>query len=271
MTITAPQPAPPHATPPNAPTLVVRGLSVRYDNDTPALDDIGFTVASGERVAIVGPNGAGKSTLLKTIAGLITPTHGTITVNGHQHTMCSDVAYVPQRAKVDWSFPIRVWDVVLLGRTGHIGWFGRVKHHDRELVQHSLELVAMADLAHRQIGELSGGQQQRVFIARALAQQACVLLLDEPVNGLDVHAQNDVLHIIDDIHQQGVTVLTATHDLQQASDATHYEQILLLNRRLIGHGNATDVMTAANLTAAYGSHMHRIETEQGTLLVHDRH
>lgn len=270
MTTTAPPPTPSHDTPYSVPALDVRRLSVRYASAT-ALDDVTFTVAPGERVAVVGPNGAGKSTLLKAIVGLIATTHGTITVNGHHHSMCNDVAYVPQRAHVDWSFPIRVWDVVMLGRTGHIGWFRRTQQHDRDIVQRSLELVQMRDLAHRQIGELSGGQQQRVFIARALAQQACVLLLDEPVTGLDVRAQNDVLHIIADIHQQGVTVLVATHDLQQASDPTHYERVLLLNRRLIGQGTAADVMTTANLTAAYGGNMHRIETEQGTLLVHDRH
>jgi ABC-type Mn2+/Zn2+ transport system ATPase subunit len=250
--------------------LDVRRLTVAYDH-TRVLDDISFTVASGERVAVVGPNGAGKSTLLKALVGLIRPTAGTIQVHGHLHTQCNDVAYVPQRADVDWSFPVNVWDVVMLGRAAHIGFFRSPSKHDRAQVRHSLEQVQMSDLAHRQIGELSGGQQQRVFVARALAQEACVLLLDEPLTGLDVRAQDEVLRIIDDIHHNGVTVLIATHDLQQAADTAHYEQVVLLNRRLIGAGAARHVLTADNLAAVYGGHLHRIETEQGVLLVHDRH
>jgi ABC-type Mn2+/Zn2+ transport system ATPase subunit len=252
------------------PALDVRHLTVSYEQAS-ALDDMSFTVAPGERVAVVGPNGAGKSTLLKAIVGLIRPLSGTIYVAGHLHTKCSDVAYVPQRAQVDWTFPVNVWDVVMLGRAAHIGFFRSASKHDREQVQRSLELVRMADLARRQIGELSGGQQQRVFIARALAQEACVLLLDEPLTGLDVRAQEEVLHIVEDIHQHGVAVLVATHDLQQAADTQHYERVLLLNRRLIAAGIAQNTLTAERLTEAYGEHLHRVETEQGVLLLHDQH
>jgi ABC-type Mn2+/Zn2+ transport system ATPase subunit len=177
---------------------------------------------------------------------------------------------VPQRAQVDWSFPVNVWDVVMLGRTAHIGLFRAPRKRDRAQVQHSLDLVRMSDLAHRQIGELSGGQQQRVFIARALAQEARILLLDEPMTGLDVRAQNEVLGIVDTIHQNGVTVLIATHDLSQAADTRHYERVLLLNRRLIGAGAAWHVLTDEQLTAAYGGHLRRVETEQGVLLLHER-
>jgi ABC-type Mn2+/Zn2+ transport system ATPase subunit len=258
------------APPVEVPALDVRHLTVSYER-AHALDDISFTVADGERVAIVGPNGAGKSTLLKAIVGLMRPLSGTIYVAGHLHTKCSDVAYVPQRAQVDWTFPVNVWDVVMLGRAAHIGFFRSAGKYDREQVQRSLELVRMTDLAHRQIGELSGGQQQRVFIARALAQEAQVLLLDEPVTGLDVRAQEEVLHIVEDIHQQGVAVLVATHDLQQAADTHHYERVLLLNRRLIAAGAAHNTLTAAHLTEAYGAHLHRVETEQGILLLHDQH
>jgi ABC-type Mn2+/Zn2+ transport system ATPase subunit len=257
----------PHTHPP---ALDVRNLTVAY-GQTRALDDISFMVASGERVAIVGPNGAGKSTLLKALVGLIRPTAGTVQVHGHLHTQCNDVAYVPQRAHVDWSFPVNVWDVVMLGRTAQIGFFRSPSKHDRFQVQHSLELVRMTDLAQRQIGELSGGQQQRVFIARALAQEACVLLLDEPITGLDARAQDEVLRIVADIHHNGVTVLIATHDLQQAADTAHYEQVVLLNQHLISVGAARHVLTAENLAAVYGGHLHRIETDQGVLLVHDRH
>lgn len=252
------------------PALVVRHLTVAYAR-TCALDDVSFTIAPGERVAVVGPNGAGKSTLLKALVGLIRPTSGTIQVGGHLHTQCSNVAYVPQRAQVDWSFPISVWDVVMLGRTAHIGWFRAPGKHDHAQVQRSLDLVRMADLAQRQIGALSGGQQQRVFIARALAQEARILLLDEPITGLDVRAQEEVLRIVDDIHQQGVTVLVATHDLQQAADTAHYERVLLLNRHLLGVGAAREVLTAEHLAAAYGRQHHRFEAEQGILVLPDQH
>jgi ABC-type Mn2+/Zn2+ transport system ATPase subunit len=181
------------------------------------------------------------------------------------------VAYVPQRAQVDWSFPVSVWDVVMMGRTAHIGWFRSSGKRDRERVQRSLELVHITDLSRRQIGELSGGQQQRVFVARALAQEASVLLLDEPVTGLDVRAQEEVLRIIDDVHDAGVTVLVATHDLQQAADHRHYERVLLLNRRIISAGNASQVLTADCLAEAYGGYLQQVETDQGIVLLHDQH
>jgi manganese/iron transport system ATP-binding protein len=250
--------------------LKVEHLTVTY-GATRALDDITFAVAPGERVALVGPNGAGKSTLLKALVGLIRPTSGTIVVGDHVHTKCSDVAYVPQRAQVDWSFPVSVWDVVMLGRTAHIGLFRSPKHEDREEVQRSLELVQMTDLARRQIGELSGGQQQRVFIARALAQKAEVLLLDEPVTGLDMSAEEEVLQVVDNIHRDGVTVLIATHDLQQAIKTQHYERVLLLNHRQIGFGTASEVLTADCLAEAYGRHLQRLETSDGVMQVHDQH
>ncbi len=250
--------------------LEISRLTVAYQQ-RPAISDISFCVRPGARVAVVGPNGAGKSTLLKAIGGLIRPTSGTIRAAGHLHTQCAAVAYVPQRAEVDWSFPVSVWDVVMMGRVGRIGLFRWPGKHDREQVQQSLELVRMASLSTRQIGELSGGQQQRVFIARALAQQASILLLDEPLTGLDVRSQDEVLTIIADVHQRGVTVLVATHDLGQAADSRHYEQVLLINRRLIGLGRAHEVLTAEHLMSAYGTHLHRIETDQGVLLLHDQH
>lgn len=252
------------------PALAVQDLTVTYERIR-ALEQVSFAVAAGERVAVVGPNGAGKSTLFKAIVGLLRPTRGAIWVNGHRHTQCTAVAYVPQRAQVDWSFPLSVWDVVMLGRTSHIGLFRSAGRHDRERVAHSLEQVHMTRLARRQIGELSGGQQQRVFIARALAQEASVILLDEPLNGLDAPAQEEVLRIIDEVHQEGVTVLVATHDLQQAADQRHYERVLLLNHQLIAVGAAHTVLTADCLAAAYGRAIQRVETDQGVVLLHDQH
>jgi ABC-type Mn2+/Zn2+ transport system ATPase subunit len=155
----------------------------------------------------------------------------------------------------------------MLGRTAHIGLFRPPGKHDHAQVQRSLELVRMTDLARRQIGELSGGQQQRVFLARALAQEARILLLDEPITGLDVRAQEEVLRIVGDIHRQGVTVLVATHDLQQAADTAHYERVLLLNRQLLGVGPAQEVLTEEQLAAAYGRQLQRVATEHGSLLL----
>ncbi len=250
--------------------LEIDDLTVAYPHYT-ALESISLRVAAGTRVALVGPNGAGKSTLLKTIVGLIRPAAGTIRVMGHVHEQCCAVAYVPQRAQVDWSFPVSVRDVVMMGRVGHIGLLRLPRKQDREQVQHSIELVRMGNLANRQIGELSGGQQQRVFLARALAQQAQVVLLDEPFTGLDVRSQDELLQIIETIHAAGVTVLVATHDLQQAADTAHYEQVVLLNRHLLAAGTAATVLTPEHLAAAYGTHLHRIATDEGVLLLHDRH
>lgn len=252
------------------PALAVGHLTVTY-GPVCVLEDISFSLQAGERVALVGPNGAGKSTLLKTLVGLVRPKAGTIEVFGHLHTQCSDVAYVPQRVNVDWSFPINVHDVVMLGRTSHIGLFRSPRRHDHAQVERSLALVRLEHLAHRQIGELSGGQQQRVFIARALAQDARILLLDEPMTGLDVRTQDEVLTIVADIHSNGVTVLIATHDLHQAAQSTYYERVMLVNQHLISIGTASEVLTAEHLTATYGGHLHRIETNQGVILLHDRH
>jgi ABC-type Mn2+/Zn2+ transport system ATPase subunit len=255
---------------PVQPALEVRDLSVLYRH-THALDNISLQVQAGTRVALVGPNGAGKSTLLKTIVGLVKPTSGTIRIAGNGLSRGSAVAYVPQRAMVDWNFPVTVRDVVMMGRIGQIGLLRLPRRQDRAQVQASLEQVRMADLAHRQIGQLSGGQQQRVFLARALAQQAQVLLLDEPFTGLDIRSQDELLQIIEGIYAMGVTVLVATHDLQQAADTQHYEQVVLLNRRLIASGRASDVLTPAHLAEAYGTHLHRVNTPEGAILLHDRH
>lgn len=253
-----------------APALDVRDLSVVYEH-THALDSITLQVQAGTRVALVGPNGAGKSTLLKAIVGLVKPTLGTIYVEGCAHNHRNAVAYVPQRAMVDWNFPVTVRDVVMMGRIGQIGLLRPPRRQDRAQVQASLEQVRMTELAHRQIGQLSGGQQQRVFLARALAQQAQVLLLDEPFTGLDIRSQDELLQIIEEIHAAGVTVLIATHDLHQAADTQHYEQVVLLNRRLIAAGSADAVLTSAHLAEAYGTHLHRIHTPEGEIMLHDRH
>ena len=215
-----------------------------------ALRDLTFTLSVGERIALVGPNGAGKSTLFKLIVGIVQPTAGTVLVFGRPPEKHTCIAYVPQRNEVDWSFPATVEDVVMMGRVGKIGLFRRPKPHDKERVQHSLARVNAQMLAKKQIGELSGGQQQRVFIARALAQEAELLLLDEPLNGLDRPSQADIFEVLDGLRGDGVTALVATHDLSLAAE--RFDRILLLNQRLIAFAPPTECLTAENLRLAYG-------------------
>ncbi len=238
---------------PGTPSLALAGVSVRYDGAL-ALDDISFEVAQGERVAVVGPNGAGKSTLFRVIAGLIRPTAGTLRIFGQPAGEHLCIAYVPQRSQVDWSFPVTVADVVMMGRSGKIGLFRWPRRQDWQVVEGALERVGMHDLSERRIGELSGGQQQRVFLARALAQEAELLLLDEPLNGLDAPSQQAIFDVLDALKALGITVLVATHDLDQA--AAQFDRMMLLNRRLVVFGPPAHVLTPAHLLAAYGGHLH---------------
>ncbi len=219
-----------------------------------ALRNLSFTLKKGEQVAVVGPNGAGKSTLFKLIVGELAPTSGRATLHGSDPAEHLCVAYVPQRQSVDWNFPVTVEDVVMMGRTAKIGLFRWARQHDRDIVQQSLERVNATHLAKKQIGELSGGQQQRVFIARALAQEAELLLLDEPLAGLDLPSQEQVFEVLDNVTDSGITAIVATHDLNMA--ARRFDKILLLNGRLIALGRPEEVLTADNLVVAYGGHLH---------------
>ncbi|MCB0019566.1 MAG: metal ABC transporter ATP-binding protein, partial [Anaerolineales bacterium] len=238
---------------PDAPALEVRGVSVRY-NGSPALDNVDFVANRGEQIAIVGPNGAGKSTLFGAIVGTIRPNQGTVKVYGSGPGQHICIGYVPQRTKIDWRFPVTVDEVVMMGRVGKIGWLRAPGRHDRELVRSSLAQVGMTDLAHRQIGELSGGQQQRIFIARALAQRADLLLMDEPLSGLDIPSQRALFDILASLKPDGVTVLVATHDLNLAAE--RFDRVMLLNRQIIAFGPPDQVLTSANLLAAYGGQIH---------------
>jgi len=226
-----------------APILKVDSLTVNY-NGTPALEEVSFSVEAGERVAIVGPNGSGKSTLFKAMVGLLRPVAGSVESNG------AKIGYVSQRSEVDWRFPVTVHDVVMMGRIAQIGWLRWQRPIDREVVRRCLDQVGMTAFAGRQIGELSGGQQQRVFIARALAQDASILLMDEPFGGVDVPSQEAILEILDGLRELGVTVLVSTHDLNLAVE--RFDRLALLNRRLIAYGPARGTITPASLAAAYG-------------------
>ncbi|TRO45631.1 metal ABC transporter ATP-binding protein [Candidatus Bathyarchaeota archaeon] len=223
--------------------LRVDDLTVSY-NGSHALEGVSLAVHEGEQVAVVGPNGAGKSTFFKALVGLIPRLSGTISTEG------AEVAYVPQRSGVDWSFPVTVNDVVMMGRIGKMGWLRWHGPRDREIVQRSLAQVGMTRQANRQIGELSGGQQQRVFIARALAQEARILLMDEPFSGVDAAAQEAILDLLHTLPRQGVTVLVSTHDLNLAVE--RFDRIALLNRRLVAYGLPREVIRPETLAAAYG-------------------
>ncbi len=232
------------------PVLDVRNLTVRY-NGREALQDASFHLHAGERIAVVGPNGAGKSTLFKAVAGVLMPSGGQINVYGSGPKAHVCIGYVPQRSQVDWSFPVSVGDVVMMGRIAKLGLFGWPRKRDWELVHAALKMVDLDDLSRRQIGQLSGGQQQRMFIARALAQEAELMLMDEPLTGLDTPAQESLLDLLDLLKRRKVTVMVATHDLEQA--ARHFERIMLLNRRIVAFGPPAEVLQPEILLLAYGS------------------
>jgi manganese/iron transport system ATP-binding protein len=231
-----------------------------------ALEDLSFEIDKGERVAVVGPNGAGKTTLLRLIVGSIKPGKGQVNIYGHGPDDHICIAYVPQRNQIDWSFPASVEDVVMMGRVGKIGLFRWPRRRDWEVVRSCLEQVRAIHLAKRQIGELSGGQQQRVFIARALAQEAELLLMDEPLTGLDLPSQEAIFEILNVVQETGVTVLVATHDLNLAAE--RFDRVMLINKRLIAFGQPPAVLTSNNLLYAYGGHVHVLGEEE-TVLVAD--
>jgi manganese/iron transport system ATP-binding protein len=237
-------------------SLEATDVAVRY-GDHVALDGVSFRLECGERLAVVGPNGAGKTTLFRVIAGLTAPSSGTLTVHGHAPGIGVCVAYVPQRNEVDWSFPVTVADVTMMGRVGRIGMLRRPGALDRARVRECLGTVGLTDLAERQIGALSGGQQQRMFIARALAQEAELVLMDEPLTGLDAHSRQDILDVLADLRRRGVSVMVATHDLALAAE--HFDRVLLLNHHPIAWGATEDVLTPSHLLAAYGDRVRFID------------
>ncbi len=250
----------------NKPILAMKNISVKF-NGKYALKDVSFDINTGERIAIVGPNGAGKSTLFNVISGVLSPNSGRVNIYGSGPKGHICIAYVPQRSQVDWQFPVTVSDVVMMGRVGKLGLFKSPKKQDWDYVAECLSLVDMTEFSQRQIGELSGGQQQRVFIARALAQEAELMLMDEPFTGLDVQSQETILGILDKLKEKGITVLVSTHDLNLAAEK--FDRLLLLKREVIGFGHAEEVLSADKLRAAYGGHMRIIETESGTMALND--
>ncbi|NLO27921.1 MAG: metal ABC transporter ATP-binding protein [Actinobacteria bacterium] len=233
--------------------LEVRDVSVVYGERT-VLDSVSLVIPHGAQIAVVGPNGAGKSTLFKAMMGLVPLRHGEMLIHGRPASEYRDpVAYVPQREEVDWHFPVTVWDVVSMGRYGRGRWLRKRCASDLEIIRRSMDSLGISALAERPIGELSGGQQQRVFLARALAQEPHVLLLDEPFTGVDISTKEAVLEFLSSLRDRVVTVLVSTHDLELAS--ARFDEIVLLNGRLISSGSPEQVFTEAHLQAAFGGQM----------------
>ena len=236
--------------------LEVQNLSVRYREVT-ALSDISFSLKSGSLVGLIGPNGAGKSTLLKAVLELIPAQRGQIFYRERPlKQQRQKIAYLPQRSQIDWDYPVTVWNVVMMSRTLHSGWFGKISRKSKEIVHEVLERVELYDLRDRPIKQLSGGQQQRVFLARALAQQADILLLDEPMTAVDKKTEVLMWHIFNELKQEGKTLLISCHEWGDTLD--RFDQLLLLNRYLVASGTPRQVLTPANIQAAYGALVEQI-------------
>jgi manganese/zinc/iron transport system ATP- binding protein len=233
--------------------LSIRGLTVSY-GEKPAIFSVDADFEAGAMTAIIGPNGAGKSTLMKAALGIIRPLAGTVSVFGQPiEAQRRRIAYVPQRASVDWDFPTTVIDVVLMGLHRELGLLKRVKAVHRERAMSCLARVGMVEFARRQIGQLSGGQQQRVFLARALAQEAEIYLLDEPFAGVDAATEKAIIAVLKELKSEGRTVIAVHHDLSTVRD--YFDRVLLLNVRRIADGTVAEAFTAQNLQTAYGGRL----------------
>jgi manganese/iron transport system ATP-binding protein len=241
--------------PPVAPDtgLSVQGVTVTYRNGLTALRDANFELPPGSITALVGINGSGKSTLFKAIMGFVPVAAGRVEILGLPDAEALKqnlVAYVPQSEEVDWSFPVLVRDVVMMGRYGHMNWLRRASPKDHAMVAASLERVGMSDLADRQIGELSGGQKKRVFLARALAQEGQVILLDEPFTGVDVGTEDQIVELLRELRAEGRIMLISTHNLGSVPEFC--DRVVLINRRVLAYGPTAEVFTQANLEEAFG-------------------
>lgn len=232
------------------PCISVTNLRVAYQQQI-ALETLSVELPAGKITGIIGPNGSGKTTFLKAILGLIHTLKGDVSFFGKPlNDVREDVAYVPQRESVDWDFPASVFDVVSMGRLNPKRWWQRINAEDRMVIQSALEQVNMTEFSHRQIGQLSGGQQQRVFLARALAQRASLILMDEPFVGVDMASQEAILQVLQQLRDQGKSIVIVHHDLSTV--ATYFDHVLLLNNGLVASGLTKDVLRSDVLTKAYG-------------------
>lgn len=231
-------------------TIAVDNLGVCY-RTVEALNNISLDLVPGKVTGVFGPNGAGKSTLVKAMLGLIPAKSGTVSYDGQPiaHHL-EKIAYVPQRSQIDWTYPVTVWDVVMMGRVRKTGWFRRFSSISRRQAMAALEQVEMSEFKNRPIGQLSGGQQQRVFLARSLAQQAEVFFFDEPFVGVDQKTENIIFNIFHQLANEDKIVVVVNHDLGES--ITNFDELILLNKELIAAGNRQQVLKDENLQRAYG-------------------
>jgi len=247
------------------PGICVEDVSVRYRNGHTALSHASFSIPTGTIAALVGVNGSGKSTLFKAIMGFLRLAQGQIRVLGMsvQDALRNHlIAYVPQAEEVDWNFPVLVEDVVMMGRYGHMGILRRPKMADRAAVDAALARVNMTQLRRRQIGELSGGQKKRVFLARALAQESRVILLDEPFTGVDVKTEDQIIALLQELRREGRVMLVSTHNLGSVPDFC--DRTILIKGTILAFGATTEVFTQANLEKAFGGVLRHFVLKTGS-------
>jgi manganese/iron transport system ATP-binding protein len=248
----------------------VANVTVGYNNGTVAVRDASFRLRSGTICALVGINGSGKSTLFKTIMGFLTPSQGAVSIGGGTVKAAQRrnwVAYVPQAEEVDWTFPVSVWDVVLMGRYGYMNFLRIPRAEDRLLAEESLRRVQMWDFRDRQIGELSGGQKKRVFLARALAQQGRVILLDEPFTGVDVKTEAAIIDLLRELRAAGHIMLVSTHNLGSVPEFC--DHTVIINRTVLAAGPTSEVFTEQNLANAFGGVLRHFRFDESTIQKHD--
>jgi manganese/zinc/iron transport system ATP- binding protein len=234
------------------PALDVSHLTVAYNNNL-ILSNLSVTIPQGVMCGIIGPNGAGKTTFMKALLQLISIAAGNVQILGNSFKdVRNKIAYIQQRSSVDWDFPITVFDMVLMGCYGRLGWFKRPSNEDYKKVYESLAAVGLCEYAHKSIGILSGGQQQRAFLARALMQDAHIYFLDEPFAGVDVEAEKIIITLFKKLRDEGKTVIVVHHDLFTAS--TYFDYVVLLNKTCVASGPTEQVLTQAHLSDAYGAH-----------------
>jgi manganese/iron transport system ATP-binding protein len=252
------------------PTVEVDGVSVVYPNGHVALREASCRLSGGTICALVGVNGSGKSTLFKAIMGFVRPMSGSVRLNAGPVSAALKqnlIAYVPQTEEVDWNFPVSVRDVVMMGRYGYMNFLRIPRAADRAAVEESLKRVQMWDHRDRQIGELSGGQRKRVFLARALAQNGRVILLDEPFTGVDVKTEEAIIALLSELRDEGCVILVSTHNLGSVPEFC--DQVILINRSIIASGLTAEVFTEENLSRTFGGVLRQFQFERSTIQDHD--
>ena len=233
--------------------IITSDLTVTYNNGNTALRNVSFEIPQGTITALVGVNGAGKSTLFKTLMGFMPTIKGEISILGQSVKSAlkgNSIAYVPQAEEVDWSFPVLVRDVVMMGRYGHMGFFRKTTPNDILEVDYALNRVGMTDFKDRQIGELSGGQRKRVFLARALAQKSQVILLDEPFTGVDVKTETAIIELLGEMRKEGKIMLVSTHNLGSVPEFC--DRTILIKETVLAYGKTENTFTRQNLELAFG-------------------